>query len=289
MQTVAANGYMIIEAHVINEDNQLSFETNLVLTDYIPIGFRYKMRRFDPMDNPSLFYEFACINPASHEEIVAFANKYGYLGKSVFIVLPKKDFKRKNLKNTFPVAERFGETLLARGEPIGVWRREILDMNRAFELLTLIQKADRERLSQLIFWEDGRVVYKIEGGRSELIASNEPSFSGRTLGLTLKQLQPQSYVQPARSLLLRWINRKLQDNSVFTSLRTTPDFKKVEFGLGSHSLLGVMWYQLARAFTSEGMVSVCVECGRAFQSQRVSARYCSERCKKRAYRARKRS
>ena len=84
----------------------------------------YRRRQYDPVrDHPALFRTFAEVAP-SKEGILAFANRFGMLGKPRFT------------ENTDP--KETGRIPGICGEPLSLWKEQISKLKQAVELWELI-------------------------------------------------------------------------------------------------------------------------------------------------------
>lgn len=255
-------GYQVLQVRrwlgqKANEPPQL-FLTRATTSD------TYSAYRYPPLlAHTGLFKTFAATNPTG-ENIVAFANKYGWLGaESFFIDAPAQ-----------------------RGERLSVWVAEIRRMSRLVELWEMAAQKDTTALRQHIVWHDRNAVqYKNAVPDLEAyawIASAEINSD------ILARLTPGDLIEPAYYYLQSAINHALKG-------KVSPGMLWDNGRLGLYqvpsSLLGAVWLQFAQAIDTRPEYRKCLECRTWFavslDTSRKSRRYCSDACRAKAYRNRK--
>jgi hypothetical protein len=253
-----------------------------VLSDGNPVGQRYEVMECNPLAlNTGLFRDFAAV-ALGREAILLFANEHGPLGIERII---------------YPEA---GVTAVTHGEPEEEWLSQIDDMHRAVELWEKIDVNDAEFLDRHFGRQDpeggrrGGWVYRRQPERAPAVSSWE--FIDNDLALRARNA-----VIPARFLLHRWINKHLE-GQVSPRVLYEPVSGRSVLRYVPGSLLGAMWLQFAQAVDGNKQYHRCKTCGRWFDLSAVKADkkvksrerlrrmdriFCSDRCKFKDYRERK--
>lgn len=214
-------------------------------------GILSKTADLEPIE-PGLFYEFADLKP-SDDAILRFATIYG-----------------------------------SAGENLTEWADQIGDMRRAVRLHEASQTRDPQDFDGLLRIRDGRVMMA------------EPQLLGRIKGLgTFWELAPQppSHLDEPEKLVwtAETVVKRIADQCIFWGgLRPrfdedpTPDLSHAPA-----SLLDGMWLQFSRWVLGGGRFLRCKLCAGRFavglDTRRVVSAYCSNACKYKAYRRRKRA
>jgi hypothetical protein len=233
-------------------------------------------REYSPIsDEPALFQTFAHLAP-DLESILAFANKFGWLGYSVPTQYATAEFDR-----------------VPCGDTSHHWINEIAKMQRLTDLWTDIQNNDRQRLNQAIRWENESAFF-----------DNRPRPLRRSSQLSL--WPPEQYVQhqiipsetdvinkhnaahTARIYLKQQINRAIDTR---VSPRLVWQGSRLVLSFQTMGLRAALWLQFALAVQGDFPFDKCAECSTYFQVGRKTGRtdkkYCSDACRSAAYRKRK--
>lgn len=263
---VSLNGYLPV---VLRRPESMRMpdeeEEELFISDGLPLDASIinQVHKEVLKDNPALFLEFSNLteNPL---EIVKFANKNGLLGPGYNepVILPKTEQMR-------GIEE--GE-----GNSVNVWLKEIRYMKKAvdvwFTLLDLAGKlpdanADKLHPALPIDSEDQELKRQSQSDQQRLTIMSLVSDLRNNIAEHLSQevdLEPVSSLSDAKG----FINLKLRPSN----------------------LLSAMWLQFALAVEEGKDFRRCIECGAWMEvtpeSRRKVARYCSNKCRSKAYRKR---
>lgn len=262
---VPERGYRLIDAHEIPRKHGDTPRPYLAPVadnrDACPVY------RYDPLlAHTGLFKTFAATDPTP-ESIVAFANKYGWLGVG---------------------------TSFDAGEPLHVWTNQILVLRSLVELWEMAEKEDTKALRQRVIWHGKDAVeykYASSPQRKKGVA-----FIDVGAWIASREIKPDVFerlkagdvVGPAYYYLQREINQALKD-------KVSPAMLWDKGRLGLYevpvSLLGAIWLQFAQAIDTRPEYRKCPECRTWFavslDANRKSRRYCSDACRAKAYRIRK--
>lgn len=173
------------------------------------------------------------------------------------------------------------------GEPLSFWTQEIVTLREAWSLWMACQTGDAAFLTERIVWPDDwvyggvdQVVY-LDGSRgqaAEMVRLGNPTdFYHRDLA------------GPALLAVRMLVDRHL-GSEVEVEFALDEATQRFEIVLAPRDLLTVIWIQLADAIEKRHRYRRCQECGKWFRalSQGGSRRdYCSDACRVRAYRKRK--
>jgi len=250
-----------------------------------------------PLAHSGLFRDFAATEPTK-DAILNFANTYGSLGG------------RGNSKNCYLDDGRTG-----RGEPIELWKTEILSMKRAVKLWDMVQTQDLEGLvSQRVGLPEVEK-YRVEpdmwpirppltdvtlsAGTVQIVndAASAPRSSRRpTRGPTY--LPPPSRSWPSsRRITTPALSEVQSITNTHIEGRLSPTLawdrrsECLRLFLIPDGLIGALWLQFAQAINRNKTYRQCLQCNRWFeispQTARDSRRYCSNACRSKAYRERR--
>jgi len=261
--------------------------------------------------NSALFREFVDL-PGSFSDIREFADKWGSLGSDVSwqIVLPKYESAR-------------------WGEPPGRWSDEFVEMRMAVEIWDIARRNDQNALKNLIVFEDDCVLLRYKTGdrspqenvgnyldiesRDELEQLMEQVVQGMeqhvcvTTGNIFAELfLSEKYHHPERMSVISkddlptaalfavedLINEGLKGR-VSAQMGWSNDEGRQVTQLVPDSLIGAMWLQFSMAVSRDIDFEHCLECQSWFEiapgSGRPDKSYCSDACRMRAYRKRKKA
>jgi hypothetical protein len=242
-----------------------------------------------PEPNPALFRVFAQ-TPPKKEAILAFANRYGNLGRS---------------SKVRPVEGResgLDEAVL--GNFLITWQHQINDMARLVGLIDLIQEDNRTGLARYIRWKedetDGPVVYfdshpeTTEGAAPALghTRIRDVIASRQTHHEWLAKFKIGDTVTPALVYVRDHMDLALHHvaDDISTGMEWDSRNNRPQLCIDCPALLGAVWLQLADAVANNRIFGQCRQCGGWFEISREAARsnrrYCSDRCRIKAYRAR---
>jgi hypothetical protein len=246
--------------------------------------------------DPALFREFADV-PSTREDILSFANKYGWLGPSELVVrrgvestvytMPKdvaeamkssgaprqRGRKLSRTRNLYPVQ---------LGERPDKWFKEIAAMNRLLKILDPPRGSDstKRRFQQRIRWTANQVIYEWrtdEGEVIDVIASEEERPQQFAL------LQKANLREILRYYLARSINERLAAHRVKVQLFPDSPSERVGLRIVPETLIGFLWLQFAKAVEGGRSYRRCEDCSKWFefggQSSRSDKRFCSDTCR----------
>jgi len=227
-------------------------------------------------EKSGLFQTFAELG-SSEAEILAFANRHGWLGLEV----------DSRLTAELPVLR--GRRVL--GELRKDWARAITEMRLACDLRNAVAGSDLASLKRKIQQEpwdgplafsDHGVLYQSDRGWSR-VTPRHPEAA---------LLKKGDLLRAARVLMQHLANEQLE---LHTSARVLLDEETGRQGLyvNPKNLLGALWIQFSESIDSGTSSKRCVECGQwvllAPGTSRSDREFCSDRCRVTAYRKRKKS
>jgi hypothetical protein len=255
-----------------------------------PPGASYPMvppsRRYDPMQRPGLFREFAALTLNDEAAVLCFARHYGHLGLPLRLGV---------VRGLDPCVDE------VYGEALWVWNREIRVLKSLVSIWDHVEASDQEWLDDRFRWETRddalpTVVY------SDLPVRLEDALPGQAYlstvvtgpGIEVEATQLLSHRDPffaARVLLMHEVNQRLEELSFSRLL--------IDSGTDSamhvvpRNLIGALWLQFAMATTDKWPYRQCGFCNRWFQvaPQGLSrgSHYCEDRCRAKAWRRQRRS
>lgn len=230
--------------------------------------------RYNPLSHPTLFGEFADV-PPSRDEILAFANRYGFLRASLF------------------------------GESLKDWSSQIRLLAQTVLMWEWWRERDVNTLSRSIEWQDGKLVLRdiYGGGRlfGEPTAPNtfpepedrivfftpdeysaaysnwirNPSGPTPTLGLR-GSFAGEDVLGACLRLISLQISAQL-DDQIETAFNNSDGII-----FRPKSLLGAMWLQFAEAVAGRQEYKRCEKCKRwmlKFNAKGKERKFCSNACK----------
>jgi len=253
------------------EPEELSFrvgyQPNLRSDFHKPITTTY----YNPLEQSGLHRNFADLDHLNPDEILAFANLFGFLGRSLHRVDLLAD-GRKDVK----------------GELQGQWAGEMLRMRRLIQLWDLYRDPSHDSLDEIadselqvnhlditFDWADDHV-RKVYGD------SDEYRFD--LFGLTPFRDSSLFRKMAVRILLRNAVNRQLEKGA-YGAIDVKAGAKQV---LIPSDLLGAMYILFARELTGENLPGIrCPECRDFFNPENARQAYCDKACKSKSYRKRK--
>jgi hypothetical protein len=260
---------------------------------------RVGRREWSPFDaDEPLFQRLADVDGMNPEQVLAFANQFGFLtgGKPLLthplVKLPKKLAKRGVLPQ--PAT---GEAGMIHGELPDLWVRHTGGMRRATEVWAMLHSGDRTGLCRLFRWRlypQGFPSSKLSG-EGWVYDTSHDQPAGRldppgrvhewvSVGDS-SDCQRMDVTEVATLWLSNQINGHIESLVAPQLALDATGTPVVE--LWPKTLLAALWLQFATAVASGRDVGRCQACGNAFWSGSGKRRFCSDACKSRAYRERK--
>ena len=262
-----------------------------------PPGAAPAFRRYRPLDHTGLFRRFSETAPTK-DGVFQFAKEFGRLGgRATTHIQPAS---RANSKMYF----------VQQAEDMNRWGDEIETMKNAIELWEGCRERNRKALSQRIHWQHAghpsrpvSVSYigpesRFGTQRLQVVIAMEKGSSGFE---PIENYKPGDVLAPAWRALLQIVNVKLQEHTATPQLAWPWTAKVTRRWLSGReqeppsmqlvpgSLISALWMQVLHAITGNKEYSQCHQCGRWFEvaaQKRADARFCSNACRFKAYRAR---
>ncbi|MCX6092855.1 MAG: hypothetical protein NTX23_08340 [Candidatus Bipolaricaulota bacterium] len=196
------------------------------------------------------------------------------------------------------------------GESLARWRREIDNVQEAIELWRMLGmgtgEPDRGRLhSRIVF--NGETAYYREAPEEEKLLARWAAKHDKTLApailhqrsivgndateekLLVRWVANHQTLGPARLHLRNLVNVNLAQRAggLLLQLEEGQEAPAFRARLSAPTLLGEMWLQLAYGLVGRLRVGACLSCGKLIDASRDSKRrFCSDKCRQQAYRAR---
>lgn len=232
-------------------------------------------RLTDPTtENPNLFLTFATLSerPA---DLQAFANRWGLLGE------PLGNRPRAILE------PRLGVIL----EPVSEWIYAIRNFRFLLFIIRRIADGDEGLLSHYVTWDSPSSVTWRAGSEDPHPLGIQRIISDEVNPEWLAELTPGDVLGPAGLYVKDRVNAALAAQ-LSVKMSVDPKTRKVGLGLVPRSLLAAMYLQLASALVDAAGFRECVVCSKWFEvsgsySTRNDRIYCSDACRMRAYRNRR--
>jgi hypothetical protein len=216
---------------------------------------------------PELLRRFARL-PLTCEAIGVFANKFGFLGKPLFVCYP-------------PAANRSKDFLW--GESFYFWKEQIEQVKFLLDIWDAIQteemSGDSGLLKRCIVWnrlgEPKSVgIHWLAPKRGGSIIASELISSQKEI---LQQWKHNELVNPARYYLNRQIDDQLKNH---IELFISDDGMYVEFD----SLLAALYSAFKWEVLGKGLLPMlCPHCGKVFTPERRNQKFHNESCQKAAW------
>jgi hypothetical protein len=213
------------------------------------------------MQKQGLFLRFAELEE-TEDAILSFANEFGQLSKGEMVVLEP-------------------DSKMGSAETFDLWVTEIQLMRRMTELWRALGDNSKSSALEAILWHgDSLVKYD-----SHWIASKQLNPE------LLATLRPGDRRQPARLVLQRTINEKLQGAVSPQLLWADSSHRRLSLYQRPHSLLAAMWLQFARTLDGDRTLVRCQACRNYFEVDspdggRKDKVFCSGACRAREWRKR---
>lgn len=241
-----------LKAHISNK----SPTPDKYLCEVTPYREQKVAKHYYPLrDYPALFMEFARLN-ADELSIVSFANQYGFLGIDEAFVIPNNT-KHKSTGRTY------------KAESIDSWKREIRELQMVVTRWEQFKARDYKSLSQLV-----RDSEKVE----KLIESLPIVERNRTF---------------YQELIIPNVNENLEKHATFPQLIWDVGQKipQPAIIIQPTNLINALWLQFAEAIHQNASIKTCIQCGKAIimhpTTNRKTKKYCSDACRVKSYRAKK--
>ncbi|HVK09833.1 MAG TPA: hypothetical protein VM597_13745 [Gemmataceae bacterium] len=268
---VAADGHRWVETNTMTEGGERGPKTTL-LTNDVGVGQIARVREYTPLrTNKGLFLEFIQTE-VSRDGIKRFADHWGMLeGDSIVFPDPGGG--------------------IAIGESFKLWRDSILTMSRAVRLWLAARANDAAELGRLITWQE-KGENRVEGW----IFFEEIKWGDGGIGHHGEFLDPTVFDHvkssdrsaAALSFVQLWINQHLKPRTE-TRVLWNRDRREFCIRIVPSSLLGVLWWQFARAFVGEVSYQQCGVCKRPMEigsgAFRVDRAFCSAACRQKDHRS----
>ncbi len=203
-----------------------------------------------PLDNGVLFREFANL-PNDADAFVGFANQWGHLGVAENITI-----KRKSVP----------------AEPLSAWTYYVGCLRRLVDMRDRVEDGHRE--FKFVRWPDkNHIVIRIEDefGEDRLKIDVSEDAPAR-----LKQFTYSDTYEPALYYLKLRTDKVLREH---VSPRLMWSKGQLETRLVPDNLVGAIFYQFSRTVGRKMNHRACERCGKWFEYQRGTARYCSNTCR----------
>lgn len=242
---------------------------------------------FAPESASALFREFADLKP-NKEGILAFSNRYGNLGHG---------------SELFPargsVVDSDG---VLRGSMLRGWQLQILHLGFLVEIWDLLVRGDHDRIRRHIKWRDDSkygpaVLFERSPERtgSRGIPKIGPSrtliASGEVHPELFERFHQDNPLPPAWIYLQEQIDDALSNTEgVAARMKWEMNLDRPVVCYAAPNLLAAVWFQFADAVSNGRTYGRCRECCQWFEVApdvaRTHRRYCSEKCRSKAYRER---
>jgi len=252
-------------------------------------------------DAPALFRTFTELDPGDPDAVLAFADRHGWLGLGE---------REPELGQLVPDDTRPGRLLPAEG--LAEWAEAIHAVRQAVEILDAAQAGDERRLRRWIRAGDEWATYQ----RREASPSREAARRAGGKRARVDHLRPAALtfhldgrdhldarsplsdylregdvVRAARFFAQRMITRGLAEHTR-AALVFDPETRAQGLHVVPWNLLGALWIQTAGLAEGGREYERCETCRGWFvlspEYNRADRRYCSDRCRHKAYRERRR-
>jgi lipocalin len=248
---------------------------------------------------PTLYRAFADLEP-TEEAFLSFANAHGPLGVTVLLESGIKKQKRADGKEVRTLSFQDPR---AHGEPFWRWKQEHHYMRNITGVLKAIEQQDTVTLRKWFTVSDDGVKYsrKDASGFAFAVVCSPDRESKAWLwewGMAART-ESEQLLRFASGWAQRQINDALSGTGAgtrsqsLTSVRILADTDRnaMRIRIVPDTLLAAMWLQCARVLTEKVTFRACEHCGKWFEvspdAKRRQSKYCSDRCKVAAYRARR--
>ncbi len=238
------------------------------LRRYLVTHTSQKHEPFYPLsDEPGLFVRFANLG-TSDKEICSFAESFGTLDAPHFVYV--SDFE--------------GDEAVVIGESIDDWLREIRNTKFVLDHWNIPGRFCSNRIQDCIHWENDAVIFD-DGSQVFDLTHYLHGVDEYDRCFERKDVQV-----PAKRLIADHVNSGLIDRVNYTLDldQTTGDFVT---HVTPANLIGAIWFQISMAVGGNKSFRACEHCNTVFEVApdiaRTNRRYCDDKCKAKAYRARR--
>lgn len=258
------------EAGLLREDLIAASEAQFAMADL-------RHDRYSPFDSQTgLFRAFAALR--SEADVIAFANRFGPLGAdlstAIVDAVPEESGK-------------FGLELYW-AEPIAQWLVEASDMARVVSLWDLIQAGDGSAFQARLTRSAARLRIKTSSSGDRHIAKDWLLAKKAENPGLFRRISEKGEKDWPRLLLEQWVNRGSGGRTDFGLGLSDKGFGAAQTPRG---LIGALWQQATLAIDGHVDFLQCRECSDWFGISAEHARpeklFCSNACRMRAYRKRK--
>jgi hypothetical protein len=284
---VPEGGYRWVDARLL-EGNRLEVVPSAdAAGNTLPILIRQSAclghaRRYAPLDEETGLFRILADVEVSREGLLAFANRYGWLGNTQVTVHDPK------LQGPGQIPHRPGE--LWR-----VWVDAVKSLHLAVRLWEMARMGDTVGLAQHVRWVDDDLFYCFSDPQWMNARIEDPLPAGercwyirRSMEDQFLNIHPGDLVVPARYCVQLEMNRQLWDIGARLLWNRSHTHQELCF-VPSH-LLAAVWLQFAQAVDGNRGYRSCEQCGRWFELSpkmgRADKLFCTGACRSRAARER---
>jgi hypothetical protein len=232
---------------------------------------------------------FADLEPTD-DAFLQFANQFGGLGVGVLLRGESRNGQ----------IEMVLGNVRAEGEPRWRWRYEHQQMRAVSAMLSAIQNEDIALLKEHFTLAEHGVRYDSRDGGFEWVCSTQMQLKE---WLWKWGLEAQSDEERMLRFASGWAQTRINDamsgrgaeRQSLTSVRLLFNHERqgIRLHITPDTLLGAMWLQCARVLSENPTFKVCENCAKWFElspdARRKHSKYCSDRCKVAAHRAKKKA
>lgn len=239
-------------------------------------------RRYAPLDEETGLFRILADVELTREGLLAFANRYGWLGNTRVTVYDPK------LQVSGQIPHRSGEVWPA-------WVDAVKSLHLAVRLWEMARAGDTAGLAQHVRWVDDDLVYCFSdpqwmkaGIEGPLPPGERCWYIRRSMEAEWLNCSPGDLVAPARNCVQMEMNQKLRD--IGAQLLWNRSRTRQELCFVPPHLLAAVWLQFAQAVDGNKGYRSCEQCGRWFELSPKMARadklFCTSACRSRAARGR---
>jgi len=239
-------------------------------------------RRYAPLVEETGLFRILAEVELSREGLLAFANRYGWLGNTRVTVFD-------------PKFEGPGQIACRPGELWRAWMEAVKSLHLAVHLWEMARAHDKAGLAQHVRWVDEDLVYCFSDPHwtnspiEDSLPPGERCWNiRRSTEDQFLNICPGDLVVPALYCVQFEMNRQLQDTSA--RLLWNRSHTRQELCFVPPHLLAAVWLQFAQAVDGNKGYRSCEQCGRWFelspQMARTDKQFCTNACRSRAARGR---
>ncbi len=235
-----------------------------------------KLLQYEALKKADLHGKFAELR--NDEELLAFADRYGLLGREVSLV---------------PV--RGGNRI--HGESLNRWHTELAAMGGVLQIWDWAQMSRDEKLEDIFSWlKNGKIVMRMRtrvfrvkfeprvfpGRRPEAGYHTEVLSDGHGIAPALVQLvKPGEVTKLVRYYVCREVNKRLKGHVSPQLLPFEADIKDVH--LFPENLLAALWVMFMREVTGQTKIERCPVCETRFEARGSRDKYCCHAHRQKAW------